>query len=243
MAPLANPLKAPTAPPTSSSSSGSGAKRLTARQKARARLADPTLPRKLHREDNVVTDRFIDSKRDKQLIKRSVFVSRVQKSSDKQRSSSKLARRRRPSKKLLTTLDALGDALDDIRHDMDESGAMDAAQAAQGKIRHKSLRSRPGALKRKERVVKGEMERFGRSLAQLATVTTAAAAPQGQAAAAAAVPQAQQQMVDERMDTATTEQAASQQQQAPSATSGRWAALRGFISATMEQNPVFLGKE
>ncbi|KAK4098815.1 hypothetical protein N658DRAFT_499057 [Parathielavia hyrcaniae] len=222
---------APTAPAPS--------KRLTARQKARARLADPLLSRKLHRENNVVTDSFINSKRDKRLIKSSAFASRIAKSSSsKSKSAASSQKRRRPSKKLVTTLESLGDALDDIRADMDEAvaegEAMDAEQARQGKVRHKSLKSRPGALKRKERLVRGEMERFGRSLAQLATVSSAAAAGGASAAAPAA---------GEKMDTEAGEgkQRGETQTQTPAASS-RWAALRGFISATMEQNPAFLAK-
>ncbi|KAH6854126.1 ribosome biogenesis protein SLX9-domain-containing protein [Chaetomium sp. MPI-CAGE-AT-0009] len=219
---------APTAP--------APAKRLTARQKARARLADPLLPRKLHRENNVVSDSFIDSKQDKRLIKHSAFLSRVAKSSNKPGIGAK-RQRRRASKKLVATLDSLGDALDDIRVGMDEEaaaggGAMDAEQAAQGKVRHKSLKSRPGALKRKERLVKGEMERFGRNLAQLATISTPAAGTASTAAGGSAG--------QEKMDTEGETQTAAAAQ--PAATSGRWAALRGFISATMEQNPAFLNK-
>ncbi|KAL2147711.1 hypothetical protein VTI28DRAFT_7063 [Corynascus sepedonium] len=222
---------APTAP--------APAKRLTARQKARARLADPLLPRKLHREDNVVSDGFIDSKRDKQLIKRSVFLSRVAKSSSSKSSGTpNQKKRRRPSKKLVATLESLGDALDDIRAEIDEAeadgDAMDAEQARQGKVRHKSLKSRPGALKRKERLVKGEMERFGKNLAQLANISAIGARTEAPVAG-----------IDSRQDTMDAEQGqdgATQTTAQPAATSSRWAALRGFISATMEQNPAFLNK-
>ncbi|KAG7292738.1 hypothetical protein NEMBOFW57_002778 [Staphylotrichum longicolle] len=223
---------APTAPAPS--------KRPTARQKARARLADPLLPRKLHRADNVVSDGFIDSKADKRLIKHSAFLSRVAKSSKKSASGSSQTKRRRPNKKLVATLESLGDALDDIQAEIDEEvatgEAMDAEQARQGKVRHKSLKTRPGALKRKERLVKGEMERFGRSLAQLANVSAAGAAATG-ARAATAVGQ-------DKMETQAGAQTQTQTQAAvqPSGTSNRWAALRGFISATMEQNPAFWGK-
>ncbi|KAK3393437.1 ribosome biogenesis protein SLX9-domain-containing protein [Podospora didyma] len=198
----------------------SGAKRLTARQKTAARLADPLLPRKLHREDNVVSDSFINSKRDKRIIKKSSFISRVSKSSSKPTSSLK---RRRPSKKLVTTLESLGAALADITDDI---AAEDADKPAEGKVRHKSLRSRPGALKRKEKVVKGEMERFGRSLAQLTSVTEAPAKGADSSA---------------MMDTAPVAGGEHTQNRAPAApaTANRWAALRGFISATMEQNPAF----
>ncbi|KAK4237197.1 ribosome biogenesis protein SLX9-domain-containing protein [Achaetomium macrosporum] len=242
---------APTAPqPT-------GQKRLTARQKARMRLADPLLPRKLHRENNVVSDSFINSKRDKRLIKHSAFVSRITKASSSSTPSGN-KKRRRPNKKLVTTLESLGDALDDIQQAMDEQaaadgvGAMDEEQARQGKVRHKSLKTRPGALKRKERIVKGEMERFGRSLAQLANIATvssassSAGATTGSGAGGAGV--GQETMDTEKEVAGQGEKGgkeAAEQGQAtaqPSTTSSRWAALRGFISATMEQNPAFLGK-
>jgi len=94
-----------------------------------------------------------------------------------------------------------------------------------GKVGHKSLRSKKGALKRKERVVKGEMERFGASMARLAGVVQAPAPREG----ARDVEEA------ERKEAPQPERAA-----AP-ATSNRWAALRGYISATMQQNPAFAG--
>lgn len=204
----------------------------------------------------MVSDGFIDSKRDRRLIKHSAFVSRITKASSRSRNRTSTTttaqKRRRPSKKLVATLESLGDALDDIRRGMEEEDEDAAADAdaeeqarRQGKVRHKSLRTRPGALKRKEWLVKGEMERFGRSLAQLADVaaTTAAAAAAGRGSGSAGAP------ADQDMDTEMAPQGRKQEQvtQAqtqtqPSATSSRWAALRGFISATMEQNPAFLAK-
>ncbi|KAK4167097.1 ribosome biogenesis protein SLX9-domain-containing protein [Cladorrhinum sp. PSN259] len=203
---------APIAPSTSNNK-----RPKTARQKAAARLADPLLPRKLHRENNAVTDGFINSKRDKRTIKHSAFVSQISSAISKKSSTTK---RRRPSKKLVTTLNSLTSALDDIQ---DEIAQEDADKPEDGRVRHRSLKSRPGALKRKERVVKGEMERFGKNLAQLAAVAEEAA-PTGT--------EAQKMVVEETQ----------QQQQQPAATSNRWAALRGFISSTMEQNPAFLNK-
>ncbi|KAL2017742.1 hypothetical protein VTK56DRAFT_1712 [Thermocarpiscus australiensis] len=232
-------------------------KRLTARQKARARLADPLLPRKLHRENNVVADSFINSKRDKRLIKHSAFVSRITKAASAKTDTNKKnnGKRRRPSKKLVTTLESLGDALDDIREAMEAEaekqgagGMMDAEQARQGKVRHKSLRTRPGALKRKERVVRGEMERFGRSLAQLVNINGGAAAASAEKTAGTgtgsvgAGGDASRQEMDAEMGEKQEERQTTQTAAPSSATSSRWAALRGFISATMEQNPAFLGK-
>ncbi|KAL4722064.1 hypothetical protein ACLX1H_010834 [Fusarium chlamydosporum] len=163
----------------------------------------PQAPQKVFRDDAAVTDSFLSSKRDKRLIKHSSFVSRIQSAR-----ISKSAKRRRPSKKLATTLDSLADALPELEE-------ADAEQ--QGKIRHKSLKSKKGALKRKERVVKGEMERFGVSMARLT-------AQDGNAA-----------QQDEKMG-------GEEKKDAPAPTANRWAALRGYISSTMEQNPAFAEK-
>lgn len=189
------------------------------------RLQNPLIPRKVHRPEANVSDSFINSKRDKRLIKHSSFVSKITAS----KVGKKSLKRRRPSKKLVTTLESLGDALDDIVAKDDEDGnqMMDTEQALQGKIRHKSLKSRPGALKRKEKVVKGEMERFGRSLAQLASVPATSTRTMTDGG------KDQDMGVEETQTVAPV---------APSATSNRWAALRGFISATMEQNPAFLAQ-
>ena len=82
------------------------------------------------------------------------------------------------------------------------------------KIKHKSLKSRPGAGKRKEKLVGMEMERFGRNLAELAAGRTN-------------VVDGQQSGVVE------TE---GQEGEAVGATSrGKWAAIRGFIAQTMER--------
>ncbi|RGP58849.1 ribosome biogenesis protein slx9 domain-containing protein [Fusarium sporotrichioides] len=164
----------------------------------------PQAPQKVFRDDAAVTDSFLSSKRDKRLIKHSSFVSRIQSAR-----ISKSTKRRRPSKKLATTLDGLADALPELE---------EANAEQQGKIRHKSLKSKKGALKKKEKVVKGEMERFGVSMARLTAQDEAKAVPQ-----------------DEKMDE-------EEKKAAPAATANRWAALRGFISSTMEQNPAFVEK-
>jgi len=73
--------------------------------------------------------------------------------------------------------------------------------------------------------VKGEMERFGRSLAQLAAVSET---------------QESKRMQVEKEGEEGGGQATGKETQAPPSTANRWAALRGFISATMEQNPAFI---
>ncbi|KAN0122816.1 Ribosome biogenesis protein SLX9 domain containing protein [Hyaloscypha variabilis] len=96
---------------------------------------------------------FTNSKKDRRTIKHSALLSRIEKTSKKP------LKRRRPSKKLVTTLESLADALPDVA-ELVESGKG-------GKMggRGKSLRSKPGALKRKEKLERGERERFGKNLA------------------------------------------------------------------------------
>ncbi len=168
-------------------------------------------PAKTFRSDAAVSDEFLSNKRDKRLMKHSAFMSRVADSGVSKKGKNKRTGRGR-SQKLSTTMDSLADALPELE---DGEGGLEALQ---GKIRHKSLRSKKGALKRKEQVVKGEMERFGVSMAQLAktsqTKTPTQAAPSKTA--------------DEPSANAST-----------AGVSNRWAALRGYISSTMEQNPAF----
>lgn len=124
----------------------------------------------------------------------------------------------------LNSLDSLADALPEL------AAGEGAAEILSGKIRHQSLRSKKGALKRKERLLKGEMERFGVSMAQLSSMPAQAQNGGLSAEKHAAAP------------ASSTNASASAPAPAP-AVSNRWAALRGYISATMEQNPVFVNKE
>ncbi len=149
-------------------------------------------PPPAHREGAIIADGFINSKQDKRIIKHSAFVNRIEKAHKKP------LKRRRPSKKLITTLESLAEALPDAG---DAERVTDSA-----KIRHKSMKSRPGATKRREKLEKMERERFGKNMAQLAA------------------------------GSAHTEDEDAQKK----ATASRWAALRGFISQTMEQKLEFL---
>lgn len=173
----------------------------------------PLVPAKTFRSDAAVSDTFLSSKRDKRLIKHSSFLSRVTSSPSNTTRITK-SKTRRPGNKLKTDLDGLADALPDL--DAAESGPRD------GKVRHKSLNSKKGALKRKEKVVKGEMERFGASMARLSGV------------------QEEQAGKGEETSGLENKSGAAQVEAAPApATTNRWAALRGYISSTMEQNPAF----
>jgi hypothetical protein len=140
-------------------------------------------------------------------------------------------KRRRPSKKLVANLESLADALPDLLADGETAEGL--RQLREGKIRHKSIRMRKGALKKKEKIVKGEMDRFSHSLAQLNAVKIG-----GEGAAAAIQVEGQVQG-----QAAGTQAPTQSQAQATTSTASRWAALRGFISSTMEQNPAFVGKK
>lgn len=205
--------QAPTAP-----------KELSAREKRLARIRGdlhPLMPHKTHRSEAKVDDGFLSSKKDKRIMKHSGFLAKVSASSG---SGPRALKRRRPNKKLVATMESLADALPELSNEADGN----IAQLREGKVRHKSFKSRPGALKRKEKVVKGEMARFGASMAALAR-TSATEAP-------AAVKSGDME-VEEEGAAATTAQAAP-----VPATSNRWAMLRAHISNTMEQNPAFTGQ-
>lgn len=200
-------------------------KRKPLRLKATERLSNPHAPRKVFRPNAAVTDSFLESKADKRLIKHASFVSRITKpTSENSKASRKNAKRRekkRLAEKVLGKMDSLADALPDLTAEEVQTGA----EEKEGKLRHKSLKSKPGALKKKERVVRGEMERFGVSLAQLASVKEDTA------------PATTATSGDVKMEGAEVEV------QQKSAAANRFAALRGFISATMMQNPAFAPRE
>ncbi|CZR51020.1 uncharacterized protein PAC_00895 [Phialocephala subalpina] len=162
-----------------------------------------------HREGAIISDTFINSKKDKRTIKHSAFVNRIEKAQHK------ALKRRRPNKKLTTTMEGLADALPDVEE------LVKGKIAGEGKIKMKSLRSKPGALKRKEKLERVERERFGRNMAQIMgvreevnmSVPVATIDVEGRAAPAPAPVQ--------------------------SATSSRFAALRAWANANMEKNPAF----
>ncbi|KAL7783579.1 ribosome biogenesis protein SLX9 domain-containing protein [Trichoderma ceciliae] len=201
--------------------------KLSASSLRHARIASsihPLAPQKTFRHNASTTDSFLSSKRDKRTIKRSSFVSRVASSSSSSARVSKSLKRRRPNAKsnTLHSLDSLADALPELAE------GEGAAEILSGKIKHQSLRSKKGALKRKERLLKGEMERFGASMAQLSHVP--ARSQNGQMA--------------EKIPTSSLSGSSSDPNRSAPApvVSSRWAALRGYISATMEQNPAFVNK-
>ena len=65
----------------------------------------------------------------------------------------------------MADLGSLEDALPGV--DAASKGAT-AGERSSGKVKHKSLKSRPGAMKRKEKLMTAERERFAKNLALMA---------------------------------------------------------------------------
>ena len=101
---------------------------------------------------------FRATKRDKRTIKHSALLSRIEKS----KPSSKKRRVRRPSKKLITNLQSLVEALPDVSET--KNGETIFGDAV---IKHTSLKSRPGALKKKETLIAMEREMFNKNMARM----------------------------------------------------------------------------
>ena len=153
---------------------------------------------------------FAASKKDKRRIKHAQLMAKVSKSSSK-------PRRGRPNKKLATTLDSLADALPDEK-DETSSGIPAGAKPNQqiNIIKRKSLKSKPGALRRRQNLDNAEWERFARNMAQMAAVKS----------------EAPNDSSNERINTPRP---------APADPTSRWTALRGFIATTLERKPDLRG--
>ncbi|KAF4619052.1 hypothetical protein G7Y89_g14799 [Cudoniella acicularis] len=131
-------------------------------QNPQIRLRAHRTPPPSHSSDTLTTSNFVSSKKDKRTIKHSVFVNRIEKAHQKP------LKRRRPSKKLVTTMEGLADALPEIERVVKLEGGK--------KIKMGSLTNGPGLMKRRGKVEKIERERFGRNLAQLMGAQESAAA-------------------------------------------------------------------
>ena len=81
-------------------------------------------------------------------------------------------RRRRPNKKLVTTLDALADALPQQEEGQNSSHAVEKERDPSSIITRKSMKSRPGAMKRREKIDREELERFAKNMAQMSAPRT-----------------------------------------------------------------------
>ena len=147
-------------------------------------------------------DDFRTSKRDKRQIRHATLMSKIAKNSTKN------PKRRRASKKLVANLESLADALPDAADDSHD------AVSQVNVIKQNTLRHKPGAMKRREKLEKIERDRFARNMAQMSALPSQSGPP-----------------AETTTTTTTTTDA--------NPTANRWSALRNFISQTMEQQPVF----
>lgn len=172
------------------------------RASIRSRVSKPSSQSQSHPAGGYPSknDTFKTTKEDKRRIKHSSLLSRIEKSSPK------VKKRRRPSKKLITDLESLVDALPDVTTEGTE-----ATVVGDARIRHKSLKSKPGTMKKKERLEKLEMDRFSKNLAQMAHVTRTLHS---------SAPSAEMMQVED----------------AGKGSSQRWAALRGYIQSTLDRD-------
>jgi hypothetical protein len=176
----------------------------------------PTIAPKSKSKPAATESLFPNNKADKRRIKHANFISKVNKTSTAASKNAK--RRRRPNKKLVATLDSIADALPDASDSpASEEAGEGAVKISNGAdvvdqvnvIRRKSMKSKPGALKRKQALDNQERARWAKNLAQLS-------AP------------------DARMSAGSNDTDAAAAPVAGS-TQDRWAALRGFIGQTLER--------
>ena len=167
--------------------------------RVRARIPSATSKSKLNNSPKTKGEVFASTKEDKRRIKHSSFVSRIEKPSQKTK------KRRRPSKKLVANLESLGDALPDL----DDPPHKNFSSTEGAVIRQRSLKSRPGALKKKAKLELLERDRFNRNMAQLAERPVAVGSQTVPDAAADTLP--------------------------PRDSMTSWKALRSFIASTMDR--------
>lgn len=110
------------------------------------------------------------SKQDKRAIKHNQLLHKVREAGISKDKKAK-PRRRRPGKKLdaAEDLGGLGEALAEVEGEWEGVSDDEEKEGGKGsgKMKMKSLKTRPGAMKRKARMEGMEVERFGRNLAQM----------------------------------------------------------------------------
>lgn len=181
-------------------------------------------------------------KQDKRQLKHAALMHKVRDAGVSKASSAggKAGKRRRPGKKIAAaeTWHGLRDALPEVEgeeeweglsegeEEMELNADVGAAKKARrrrgegdGKIKMRSLKHRPGAMKRRQVLERREQERFKRNLAQLA------AGEKGGAVQAA--------------DEGGGEGGFGGRIEGEEGRSQKWAALRAFIGGTMERDRAF----
>ncbi|KAL9074976.1 MAG: hypothetical protein Q9161_001906 [Pseudevernia consocians] len=168
------------------------------------------------------------NKREKRISKHANLLSRITKSAPK---PSHVTKRRRPSKKLVTNLASLADALprstaEAAADDNDDEAweGIASGDDSGGKIKHQSLKSKPGARKKKEKLAAMERERFARNLAEMAA---------GSSSSSSSFSSSQNATADGRMIIDGGREGDGTR----GGSADRWAAIRGFIRQTMERRP------
>ncbi|KAI0994495.1 hypothetical protein K3495_g13687 [Podosphaera aphanis] len=146
------------------------------------------------------------SKKDKHSKKHSAFLARIQKSQPE------FPKRRRPNKKLITTMENLLDALPDF-------DKIKTDDIIQNSSKHYTLKSKPGAMKRKEILERKEKCRFEKNLALLTGSECAKPVPSS----------VNSQQLDQSM---------SPNFQSNSLAT-KFSALRAWANANIEKNPNF----
>ncbi|PHH82508.1 hypothetical protein CDD82_5762 [Ophiocordyceps australis] len=221
----------------------------------------PLLPSKVFRPNAAVSDSFISSKQDKRLIRHSAFVSRItsappwrvtKKTQKSIFTASKTASSKASNPSKASTCASKTSSLSKTssrsrrKHTPLSASLASLADALPTPVDPPPLRSlvsKKGALRRKERLVRDEMYRFGASMARLnssisasdpATTTPTSMLAVSESAPAPPRPGSLDLDQDENMD--VCQKSAATQTQAQN---NKWAALRGFISETMQHNPAF----
>lgn len=180
---------------------------------------------------------FAATKRDKRHIKHSKLISRVSKSYPRNSTEAERNRRRRQKRQLLTNLDSLADALPDQQQEDGIKNIVPAAvprsraqsTIAAGLMQRKGInKSRPGAMKRREKADKSERERFAKNMSQLAKSKVEPELKTNEAGEGVEV-----------SGTLTKDEGSRAYMEAnqPPSKSNSWAALRGFIAQTIQKRP------
>ncbi|KAF2758592.1 hypothetical protein EJ05DRAFT_358415 [Pseudovirgaria hyperparasitica] len=159
------------------------------------------------------TSTFTTTKKDKQAIKHSVLISKIQKSAPNQR----VTKRRRPNKKLVATLESLADALPDDGVSPENAskvvGQARVVKSSTGKEKGTtSLKATKGVAKKRAKIEALERQRMSMNMAAMASA-------HGQAMEEGVV-----RSTEEKMSGAVQD---------------RWAALRRHVAANMEKKEEF----
>ena len=144
----------------------------------------------------------------KRFVRHTALLSRLQRTAPK----SKVMKRRRPSKKLVAGLDDLEAALPDTSTD---KKMRQGPTQTHGNQKQRSLKSRPGALQRKEKLLKAERERFAKNLALMAT-------------------EPRNEIKEARSSGVTDDNDPDLAASIPNGARARWAAIRAHVGRTME---------